>query len=162
MAREKFGTNVRPPSSPPPHSQSLVREPHADFALFFFVAWLGVCYRCDAEPGALADYILALLKHYAAENELRVELGTNLEEFLEKGAPFIRSSLSHISNHSSDLSPSPQRRNILSTFCSTPFDQNPTSLIIPLLHPHRLRRIIIPTPHLPIQITAEYRYHYPP
>ncbi|KAF9651404.1 hypothetical protein BDM02DRAFT_3091413 [Thelephora ganbajun] len=39
---------------------------------------------CDAEPGALADYILALLKHNAAENELRVELGTQLEEFLEK------------------------------------------------------------------------------
>ncbi|KAH9944557.1 uncharacterized protein BXZ73DRAFT_97037 [Epithele typhae] len=38
---------------------------------------------CDAEPGALADYILALLKHNAPEPELRKELETQLEEFLE-------------------------------------------------------------------------------
>lgn len=42
--------------------------------------------RCDADPEALADYILALLKHNAPENELRKELGLQLEEFLEKGA----------------------------------------------------------------------------
>ncbi|KAH9921931.1 uncharacterized protein BXZ73DRAFT_39181 [Epithele typhae] len=41
---------------------------------------------CDAEPGALADYILALLKHNAPEPELRKELETQLEEFLENGA----------------------------------------------------------------------------
>ncbi|KAI0374368.1 hypothetical protein BV20DRAFT_1041340 [Pilatotrama ljubarskyi] len=41
---------------------------------------------CDAEPGALADYILALLKHNAPESELRKELVEQLEEFLEKGA----------------------------------------------------------------------------
>ncbi|KAL1952161.1 hypothetical protein VTO73DRAFT_1310 [Trametes versicolor] len=39
---------------------------------------------CDAEPGALADYILALLKHNAPEAELRKELSAQLEEFLEK------------------------------------------------------------------------------
>ncbi|KZT74807.1 hypothetical protein DAEQUDRAFT_700859 [Daedalea quercina L-15889] len=39
---------------------------------------------CDAEPGALADYILALLKHNAPENEMRKELAGQLEEFLEK------------------------------------------------------------------------------
>ncbi|KAH8100565.1 hypothetical protein BXZ70DRAFT_1022606 [Cristinia sonorae] len=39
---------------------------------------------CDAEPGALADYILALLKHAAPEAELRKELATQLDEFLEK------------------------------------------------------------------------------
>ncbi|KAI0768482.1 hypothetical protein BD413DRAFT_605283 [Trametes elegans] len=39
---------------------------------------------CDAEPGALADYILALLKHNAPEVELRKELSVQLEEFLEK------------------------------------------------------------------------------
>ncbi|KAI0336015.1 hypothetical protein GY45DRAFT_572451 [Cubamyces sp. BRFM 1775] len=39
---------------------------------------------CDAEPGALADYILALLKHNAPEAELRKELAVQLEEFLEK------------------------------------------------------------------------------
>ena len=42
--------------------------------------------RCDAEPGALPDYILALLKHNAPEPELRKELASQLEEFLEKGA----------------------------------------------------------------------------
>ncbi|GJE85947.1 hypothetical protein PsYK624_020270 [Phanerochaete sordida] len=39
---------------------------------------------CDAEPGALADYILALLKHNAPESELRQEINAQLEEFLEK------------------------------------------------------------------------------
>lgn len=42
--------------------------------------------RCDAEPGALADYVLALLKHNGPENELRKEMESQLEEFLEKGA----------------------------------------------------------------------------
>lgn len=41
--------------------------------------------RCDAEPGALADYILALLKHNVSESEMRKELVAQLEEFLEKG-----------------------------------------------------------------------------
>jgi RNA-binding protein 26 len=40
---------------------------------------------CDAEPGALADYILALLKHNAPENDMRKELAAQLDEFLEKG-----------------------------------------------------------------------------
>ncbi|KAK2462097.1 hypothetical protein APHAL10511_006560 [Amanita phalloides] len=38
---------------------------------------------CDAEPGALADYILALLKHNVPENEMRKELAVQLDEFLE-------------------------------------------------------------------------------
>lgn len=41
--------------------------------------------RCDAEPGALADYILALLKHNVSEHEMRKELLVQLDEFLEKG-----------------------------------------------------------------------------
>ena len=41
--------------------------------------------RCDAEPGALADYILALLKHNVPESEMRKELTSQLEEFLESG-----------------------------------------------------------------------------
>ncbi|KAI0082217.1 hypothetical protein K474DRAFT_1634213 [Panus rudis PR-1116 ss-1] len=45
---------------------------------------------CDAEPGALAEYILALLKHNAPEADLRRELNTELEEFLEnETTPFI-------------------------------------------------------------------------
>lgn len=45
---------------------------------------------CDADPSALADYILALLKHNAPESELRKELAAQLEEFLEKeGPPFL-------------------------------------------------------------------------
>ncbi|KAK7064437.1 ras family-domain-containing protein [Favolaschia claudopus] len=47
--------------------------------------------RCDAEPGALADYILALLKHNVPEAEMRKELAVQLDEFLEKVEcpPFI-------------------------------------------------------------------------
>ncbi|KAJ6604401.1 hypothetical protein DFH09DRAFT_1122561 [Mycena vulgaris] len=46
---------------------------------------------CDAEPGALADYILALLKHNVPEAEMRKELAVQLDEFLEKAEcpPFI-------------------------------------------------------------------------
>ncbi|KAJ4476761.1 hypothetical protein J3R30DRAFT_3488695 [Lentinula aciculospora] len=45
---------------------------------------------CDAEPGALADYILALLKHNVPEPEMKNELQSQLDEFLEKEcAPFI-------------------------------------------------------------------------
>ncbi|KAF9036450.1 hypothetical protein BDZ89DRAFT_1100620 [Hymenopellis radicata] len=45
---------------------------------------------CDAEPGALAEYILALLKHNVPENEMRKELAVQLDEFLEKECqPFI-------------------------------------------------------------------------
>ncbi|KAF5355944.1 hypothetical protein D9756_004266 [Leucocoprinus leucothites] len=39
---------------------------------------------CDAEPGALADYILALLKHNVSESEMRKELLAQLDEFLDK------------------------------------------------------------------------------
>ncbi|KAG5648152.1 hypothetical protein DXG03_006106 [Asterophora parasitica] len=39
---------------------------------------------CDAEPGALADYILALLKHNVPETEMRKELAVQLDEFLDK------------------------------------------------------------------------------
>ncbi|KAI0048419.1 hypothetical protein FA95DRAFT_1490904 [Auriscalpium vulgare] len=42
---------------------------------------------CDADPDALADYILALLKHNAPENDLRKELASQLDEFLEKEGP---------------------------------------------------------------------------
>ncbi|KAJ6519575.1 hypothetical protein C8R45DRAFT_26850 [Mycena sanguinolenta] len=42
---------------------------------------------CDAEPGALADYILALLKHNVPEAEMRKELEVQLDEFLEKECP---------------------------------------------------------------------------
>jgi RNA-binding protein 26 len=45
--------------------------------------------RCDAEPGALSDYILALLKHNVSEAEMRKELTSQLEEFLEKGVYYI-------------------------------------------------------------------------
>ncbi|TFK57421.1 hypothetical protein OE88DRAFT_1716054 [Heliocybe sulcata] len=45
---------------------------------------------CDAEPGALADYVIALLRHSGPETEMRKELSNQLEEFLEKeGPPFI-------------------------------------------------------------------------
>ena len=46
-------------------------------------------FRCDADPSALADYILALLKHNGPEPELRKELAAQLDEFLEKGASLV-------------------------------------------------------------------------
>ena len=54
-------------------------------------------FRCDADPSALADYILALLKHNGPEPELRKELGAQLDEFLEKGASLLIS-FSHFLN----------------------------------------------------------------
>ncbi|KAH0838608.1 hypothetical protein J3R83DRAFT_6930 [Lanmaoa asiatica] len=48
---------------------------------------LTVSHRCDAEPAALAEYVLALLKHNLPEAEMRNELTTQLEEFLEKEGP---------------------------------------------------------------------------
>ena len=47
---------------------------------------VSLLFRCDADPSALADYILALLKHNGPEAEMRKELATQLDEFLEKGA----------------------------------------------------------------------------
>lgn len=44
-------------------------------------------FRCDAEPSALGEYILALLKHNVSEQEMRKELTSQLDEFLEKGTP---------------------------------------------------------------------------
>lgn len=49
--------------------------------------------RCDAEPAALAEYVLALLKHNLPEPEMRKELAAQLEEFLEKGVCHPRSLL---------------------------------------------------------------------
>ena len=43
-------------------------------------------FRCDADPEALSNYILALLKHESPEADLRKDLSEQLEEFLEKGA----------------------------------------------------------------------------
>ncbi|KAI0034899.1 hypothetical protein K488DRAFT_44317 [Vararia minispora EC-137] len=44
---------------------------------------------CDADPEALSNYILALLKHNVSEAELRSELTSQLEEFLEKEGPLF-------------------------------------------------------------------------
>jgi RNA-binding protein 26 len=40
---------------------------------------------CDADPGALADYVAALLERDAPESELRAQLNAELDDFLEKG-----------------------------------------------------------------------------
>ncbi|KAI0085645.1 hypothetical protein BDY19DRAFT_964935 [Irpex rosettiformis] len=66
---------------------------------------------CDAEPGALADYILALLKHNAPEGELRQELSSQLEEFLEKETqPFIQTLFTALRTKSyMPYAPSPPR-----------------------------------------------------
>ena len=51
-----------------------------------FVADYFVKRRCDAEPEALATYVLALLKHDAPENELKAEVTRQLDEFFEDGS----------------------------------------------------------------------------
>lgn len=52
-----------------------------------------VCCRCDAEPEALATYIIALLKHDVPEQDLRQEVVKQLDEFFENGACVIDGSL---------------------------------------------------------------------
>jgi hypothetical protein len=88
--------------------------------------------RCDADPTALADYILALLKHNGPESDLRKELAAQLDEFLEKGATLvIVIPLSLLSEHL----PRAQRALPSSTRSSPPFVQNPISHIARLLPP---------------------------
>jgi hypothetical protein len=42
-------------------------------------------YSCDADPGALADYVAAILDRDSPEAALRVELIADMEDFLQKG-----------------------------------------------------------------------------
>lgn len=49
--------------------------------------------RCDAEPEALATYIIALLKHDVPEQDLRQEVVKQLDEFFENGACVIDGSV---------------------------------------------------------------------
>jgi RNA-binding protein 26 len=70
-------TKTLEPMSAP---SSLLQVTHERVCLLF---------RCDADPSALADYILALLKHNGPESELRKELAAQLDEFLEKGASIV-------------------------------------------------------------------------
>jgi len=46
-------------------------------------------FRSDAEPGALADYILALLKHDKPEDELRLFCSSQLGDFIRDGTLFF-------------------------------------------------------------------------
>ena len=70
MAREDSGTDVS----------------HFNFFTLVLTNPLGWLYSCDAEPEALATYILALLKHDASEHDLHEELVKQLDEFFEDGA----------------------------------------------------------------------------
>ena len=46
-------------------------------------------YRCDADPTALAKYVMALLKKDKSENELKNLCLEQLDVFLKKGINFI-------------------------------------------------------------------------
>ncbi|KAF9229674.1 hypothetical protein BS17DRAFT_33650 [Gyrodon lividus] len=73
---------------------------------------------CDAEPGALAEYVLALLKHNLPESDMRKELSTQLEEFLEKEGPSFIDTLFIVLRTKSYLpytSPSPSQPSSSST-----------------------------------------------
>jgi RNA-binding protein 26 len=76
------------PSTAPQLKPWLVRtlEPMYVSQALGEIFWLNFQFdRCDAEPGALAEYILALLKHNVPESDMRRELSGQLDEFLEKG-----------------------------------------------------------------------------
>lgn len=44
-----------------------------------------VGFRCDADPGALAKYVLALIKKDKSPEELRISMIDQLDVFLESG-----------------------------------------------------------------------------
>lgn len=48
--------------------------------------------RSDADPGALADYIIALLKHEKPPAELKTFCISQLEDFLHSSNPLLESS----------------------------------------------------------------------
>ncbi|PWY98892.1 hypothetical protein BCV70DRAFT_192906 [Testicularia cyperi] len=58
----------------------LFEESHTDDLKAWLTAELGPI--CDADPEVLADYVLALLKHEASEEELQKLLTEQLEDFL--------------------------------------------------------------------------------
>lgn len=43
------------------------------------------CSRCEADPAALAKYVLALIKKDKSEEELRKSMVAQLDVFLETG-----------------------------------------------------------------------------
>ncbi|TFK19891.1 hypothetical protein FA15DRAFT_154339 [Coprinopsis marcescibilis] len=83
---------------------------------------------CDAEPGALAEYILALLKHNVPEADMRKELQVQLEEFLESEcAPFINTLFTVLRTKSylpySTNPPSPRPTNSQDEGIAIPLDE---------------------------------------
>lgn len=44
-----------------------------------------IFYRCDADPSALANYVVALVKKDKPEKELRALCADQLDVFLQKG-----------------------------------------------------------------------------
>ena len=53
-------------------------------------------FRCDADPRALAKYIVALIKKDKPEDELKSVCEDQLEVFLQKGILFCTNSLTDI------------------------------------------------------------------
>jgi RNA-binding protein 26 len=81
---------------------------------------------CDADPGALADYVAALLERDEPEADLRKDLSAQLDEFLEKGkapSPAPLRPLPH-TTHSSAPSQTARRSSKASSPSSA---QSPTS-----------------------------------
>lgn len=48
------------------------------------ISWFCLC-RCDADPSALANYVVALVKKDKPEKELRALCADQLDVFLQKG-----------------------------------------------------------------------------
>lgn len=53
-----------------------------------FFSDLSIC-RCDADPSALAKYVLALVKKDKSEKELKALCVDQLDVFLQKGMGFV-------------------------------------------------------------------------
>ncbi|KAF8807181.1 hypothetical protein BYT27DRAFT_7137640 [Phlegmacium glaucopus] len=98
---------------------------------------------CDAEPGALADYILALLRHNVPESEMRTELAVQLDEFLEKECSSFIETLftvlrtkSYLPYGAAPASPSFSEKPLLDTGIPIPLD----GLLTPTTPQERTRK----------------------
>lgn len=54
-----------------------------------------VIFRCDADPSALANYVVALVKKDKPEKELKALCADQLDVFLQKGMNYTLSFMCH-------------------------------------------------------------------
>lgn len=59
-----------------------------EYIYICFNIYILIC-RCDADPSALANYVVALVKKDKPEKELKALCADQLDVFLQKGIHFI-------------------------------------------------------------------------